>query len=197
MLATADTCGEDSSTTEQMGDISRSQTSSGSCGKERCGSLPGKNTDEGIRLRPDTFVCCAEGKKRRRRLRSSALLEEEADRVVVYLLANPDDVRGEAATNLKRWRESGGEVLVVRSVADWKRKGLVVDCLLGCGRAAGVAGTGIRGGATGVVAQAIEDINRLSRMRQQRSPAGFRCRYAVRIAFKTAEKRKVRWCARI
>ncbi len=88
-------------------------------------------------------------------------LKEEADRVVVYLLANPDDVRGEAATNLKRWRESGGEVLVVRSVADWEKalssivsSDVVVDALLG---------TGIRGGATGVVAQAIEDINRLSR----------------------------------
>ncbi len=52
-------------------------------------------------------------------------------------------------------------MLVVQSVAEWEKAwpaiasaDVIVDALLG---------TGIRGGATGLVAQAIEDVNRLSR----------------------------------
>ena len=88
-------------------------------------------------------------------------LKEEADRVDVYLLTKPEEVRGDAAKNLKRWRDAGGEVLVVQSVTEWEKAwpaialaDVIVDALLG---------TGIRGGATGLVAQAIEDVNRLSR----------------------------------
>jgi hydroxyethylthiazole kinase-like uncharacterized protein yjeF len=88
-------------------------------------------------------------------------LKEEADRVDVYLLAKPDELRDDAAMNLKRWRDLGGEVLVVQSLAEWEKAwpaiasaDVIVDALLG---------TGIRGAAAGLIAQAIEDVNRLSR----------------------------------
>ena len=87
-------------------------------------------------------------------------LKEEADRVEVFLLGNPEELRGEAASNFGRWRESGGELFVVTSVAEWEKAwpevaaaDVIVDALLG---------TGIRGGAAGLLAQAIEDVNRLT-----------------------------------
>lgn len=89
-------------------------------------------------------------------------LKEEADRVEVFLLANPEELRGDSAINFKRWREAGGELFVVASVADWEKAwpevaaaDVIVDALLG---------TGIRGEATGLVAQVIEDVNRLLHM---------------------------------
>ena len=87
-------------------------------------------------------------------------LKEEADRVEVFLFANPEEIRGDAESNLKRWRGSGGELFVVTNVAEWEKAwpevadaDVIVDALLG---------TGIRGGVTGLIAQAIEDVNRLS-----------------------------------
>jgi ADP-dependent NAD(P)H-hydrate dehydratase / NAD(P)H-hydrate epimerase len=88
-------------------------------------------------------------------------LKEEAEQVRVYLFAKPDDLRGDAAKNFQRWREAGGEATVVHSAADWDKAWpevsgaeVIMDALLG---------TGVRGGASGLVGQAIEDINRLSR----------------------------------
>jgi NAD(P)H-hydrate epimerase len=86
-------------------------------------------------------------------------LKEEADQVRVYLFAKPEDLRGDAGKNFERWREVG-EVSLVETAADWDKvwpeisgAEVIVDALLG---------TGIRGGATGLIAQAIEDVNRLS-----------------------------------
>ncbi len=88
-------------------------------------------------------------------------LKEEADRVDVYLLGNPDELRGDAAKNLARWREAEGEVFVLANEADWKNAWpaitsaeVIMDAMLG---------TGIRGAASGVIARAIEDVNKLSR----------------------------------
>jgi NAD(P)H-hydrate epimerase len=88
-------------------------------------------------------------------------LREELKNVDVLLLAAPEELRGDAAKNMERWREQGGGVAVIRNDADWKKAwplaagaDVIVDALLG---------TGIRGGATGVIAKAIGDVNRLSR----------------------------------
>ncbi len=115
------------------------------------------------RSTPPGHVCvlCGKGNNGGDGFVVARYLKEEADRVEIYLLANSEEVRGDAAINLRRWRESGGEVLVVQSVAQWEKAwpaiasaDVIVDALLG---------TGIRGGATGLIAQAIEDVNRLSR----------------------------------
>ncbi len=115
------------------------------------------------RTTPPGRVCvlCGKGNNGGDGFVAARYLKEEADRVDVYLLADPDEVRGDAAINLKRWREAGGEVFVVASVVEWEKtwpaiaaSDVIVDALLG---------TGIRGGASGLMAQAIEDVNRLSR----------------------------------
>ena len=88
-------------------------------------------------------------------------LKEEAERVEVYLFAAAEELKGDAAKNYERWREAGGSVCVVANEKDWEKvwpavalAEVIVDALLG---------TGIRGGAKGVMAQAIEDVNRVSR----------------------------------
>jgi ADP-dependent NAD(P)H-hydrate dehydratase / NAD(P)H-hydrate epimerase len=87
-------------------------------------------------------------------------LKEEAEQVHVYLFAKTEELRGDAAKNFQRWQELGGGTTIVQSVANWEKAWgevsdaeVIVDALLG---------TGIRGGATGPIAQAIEDVNRLS-----------------------------------
>ena len=88
-------------------------------------------------------------------------LKDEAEQVSVYLFAKPEELRGDAAKNFARWREQGGAVTVVESEAQWEKAwsevsgaDVIIDALLG---------TGIRGPATGTIAQAIADVNRLSR----------------------------------
>ncbi|HZV59899.1 MAG TPA: NAD(P)H-hydrate dehydratase, partial [Candidatus Eremiobacteraceae bacterium] len=87
-------------------------------------------------------------------------LREEAE-VEVLLFCAAEDLRGDAAANFQRWTEGGGNVKQIRSESDWHAVSpkiaaadVIVDALLG---------TGLRGAATGLIAQAIQDINRVSR----------------------------------
>ncbi len=96
-------------------------------------------------------------------------LKQKAKQVNVYLLAKPDELRGDAAKNFQRWQEQGGGVTVLQSAADWEKAWgeisgaeVIVDALLG---------TGIRGPAGGLIGQAIEDVNRLSREATAARPA--------------------------
>ena len=96
-------------------------------------------------------------------------LKEEAEQVEVYLFAKPKELKGDAAKNYKRWREQGGNVRAIGTAGQWEKvRGealgaeVIVDALLG---------TGIRGAATGVVGQAIEDLNRASRKATAALPA--------------------------
>src|SRR5712692_5525222 len=89
------------------------------------------------------------------------LLNERGAHPSVFLFAAPEAVRGDAAVNLKRWQEAGGEVRVVTESAQWQQAraalaeaGLVVDALLG---------TGLSGPAEGLLAGVIGDVNRLPR----------------------------------
>ncbi len=95
-------------------------------------------------------------------------LKEEARAVRVYLFAKPEDLRGDAAKNYQRWRELG-DITIIQTPADWDKAWLdasnaevIVDALLG---------TGVRGAATGLIAQAIDDVNRLSRNATAPRPA--------------------------
>src|ERR1700690_2629961 len=96
-------------------------------------------------------------------------LKEEAEQVDVYLFGNPEELRGEAAKNLSRWREAGGEVALIQSETDWEKAWpavaaaeVIFDALLG---------TGIRGAASGLMARAIEDVNRHSQNATAARPA--------------------------
>ncbi len=75
----------------------------------------------------------------------------------VFLFASPDEVRGDAATNLKRWQALSGELHVIQSQDEWKAAqhvlrsaNIVVDALLG---------TGVRGPVEGVLRAVIHDVN--------------------------------------
>jgi ADP-dependent NAD(P)H-hydrate dehydratase / NAD(P)H-hydrate epimerase len=96
-------------------------------------------------------------------------LKGRADGVKVLLFGEPGELRGDAARNCERWRELGETVTVIRGEEDWIRawsdvagSEVIVDALLG---------TGIRGGASGLLAQVIENINRFSQDAKAAWPA--------------------------
>lgn len=96
-------------------------------------------------------------------------LRDSVTQVKVFLFGRPDELRGDAATNCRRWTELGGQVVAIPDVEVWESlraeitgAQVIVD---------GIFGTGFRGPATGAVAQAIEDINRHSRKATGAKPA--------------------------
>jgi len=84
-------------------------------------------------------------------------LREMGAKPSVFLFAAPEEIRGDAAANLKRWQEASGELHVIRAADDWKsaRQALrsadiIVDALLG---------TGVRGAVEGLFRDVIRDVN--------------------------------------
>src|SRR5215475_5882406 len=80
--------------------------------------------------------------------------------ICAYLFASPQDLRGDAAENYKKWRESSGVTRLVNSgdalQTEWQeitKCEIIVDALLG---------TGLSGPAKGLFAKIIEDLNELS-----------------------------------
>src|SRR5260370_24361022 len=78
----------------------------------------------------------------------------------VCLFADSREMHGDAGANLARYLETGSRILAIADEAAWESawpsvadSDVIVDALLG---------TGLRGPATGLIAQAIVDINRLS-----------------------------------
>jgi ADP-dependent NAD(P)H-hydrate dehydratase / NAD(P)H-hydrate epimerase len=85
-------------------------------------------------------------------------LQQMGAKPTVILAAAPDDLLGDAGTNLSAWRNADGQLNIVRSIDDWKSQSstlaqadIIVDALLG---------TGVRGPVEGLLAQIIEDVNR-------------------------------------
>jgi ADP-dependent NAD(P)H-hydrate dehydratase / NAD(P)H-hydrate epimerase len=77
--------------------------------------------------------------------------------VFAFLFANPEDLKGDAAENLIRWRKTGEKVHPIRTPEEWqvaktsiRSADLIVDALLG---------TGIRGPVEGLIADAIREVN--------------------------------------
>ena len=105
-------------------------------------------------------VLCGKGNNGGDGFVAARYLREFASKIKVYLFASPEELRGDAAINFMRWRDAEGGVTVIRDEASWNTAsqevagaGIVVDALLG---------TGLRGPATGLMAQAIENVNRFS-----------------------------------
>jgi NAD(P)H-hydrate epimerase len=104
-------------------------------------------------------VLCGKGNNGGDGLVVARLLREHGVTVDVFLCADPAAVKGDAATNLKRWRDAGGELRIVKTEADWRREsgalakaGVIVDALLG---------TGLTGPVEGILRTVIEDLNAL------------------------------------
>lgn len=76
----------------------------------------------------------------------------------VFLITDPRDVKGDAATNLTRWKRASRKLVAIRGIGAWHSSraalasaDIIVDALLG---------TGLRGPAEGLLAEVIQDINR-------------------------------------
>ena len=96
-------------------------------------------------------------------------LKRRVGQLIVYLFGEPDDLHGDAAKNYHRWRDLGETIAVIRGEEDWIRawpevasSEVIVDALIG---------TGIRGGASGLLDLVIENINRYSQDAKAAWPA--------------------------
>ena len=105
-------------------------------------------------------VLCGKGNNGGDGFVAARYLKERGLATSALLFGKPEEVIGDAATNLARWRDGGNKIEPVVSDGDWDRvlpevgsAPVIVDALLG---------TGLRGGASGVIARAISEINRLS-----------------------------------
>ena len=102
-------------------------------------------------------VLCGKGNNGGDGFVAARLLKKRGAKPFVVLFGNPKEMRGDAAANLKRWRNAGGRIDCVEAAAEWSRAvprirqaEIIVDALLG---------TGLKGAATGLMAEAIAAIN--------------------------------------
>src|ERR1700736_1248688 len=61
-------------------------------------------------------------------------------KVMVYLFSEPQELRGDAATNLQRWTSSGNQVISITGEAAWEtawpeisKTNIIVDAIFGTG----------------------------------------------------------------
>ena len=106
------------------------------------------------------IVLCGKGNNGGDGLVAARYLRAAGIDPLVYLFADPREMHGDAGANLARYLEAGNTILAIEDEPAWQRawplvaeSKVIVDALLG---------TGLRGAATALIAQAIEDINRLS-----------------------------------
>jgi ADP-dependent NAD(P)H-hydrate dehydratase / NAD(P)H-hydrate epimerase len=106
-------------------------------------------------------VLCGKGNNGGDGLVAARHLQSLGAQVKVYLFSKPEDLRGDAAANLQRWTSTGNSVTSIMGDADWQAvwpqisiADVVIDAIFG---------TGFRGTVTGVIANAIWSINRMSK----------------------------------
>jgi len=114
-------------------------------------------------------VLCGKGNNGGDGFVAARYLRQEIRHTLVLLFGSPSEPKGDAALNCQRWRESGGETLVIENEealrSAWPgiaTADVILDALLG---------TGLRGAATGLIAKAISDLNSLSRNATAAIPA--------------------------
>jgi hydroxyethylthiazole kinase-like uncharacterized protein yjeF len=123
----------------------------------------GKSVAEFIQSRfPDfarrrIIVLCGKGNNGGDGFVSARHLLKMGAKPLMYLFADPREVKGDASANLKRWKQAGGKVTVVRDAAALNSvksglsdKSIIVDALLG---------TGARGPVEGLLRGVIEMVN--------------------------------------
>jgi ADP-dependent NAD(P)H-hydrate dehydratase / NAD(P)H-hydrate epimerase len=84
-------------------------------------------------------------------------LHESGATLQVYLFAPPEQMRGDAAENCRRWQATGGALHIVSVLADWQKEKpdatsaeIIIDALLG---------TGVAGAVRDLSGQVIRDVN--------------------------------------
>jgi ADP-dependent NAD(P)H-hydrate dehydratase / NAD(P)H-hydrate epimerase len=89
------------------------------------------------------------------------LLQESGLQPFVYLFADPQTLRGDAAENFLRLNKSGADIRIIPAAAGWHAKRgeltksrIIVDALLG---------TGLKGRVEGLLASVINDVDTISR----------------------------------
>jgi ADP-dependent NAD(P)H-hydrate dehydratase / NAD(P)H-hydrate epimerase len=115
-----------------------------------------------FKVQPRTVaVLCGKGNNGGDGLVAARHLQSSGAQVKVYLFSEPQDLRGDAATNLQRWTATGNHVISIRDETAWERAwqeisnaNVIIDAIFG---------TGFRGAVTGVIATAISAINRHSK----------------------------------
>jgi hydroxyethylthiazole kinase-like uncharacterized protein yjeF len=114
-------------------------------------------------------VLCGKGNNGGDGFVAARYLRQEIRHTSVLLFGLPAELKGDAALNFQRWRQSGGETLVIENEAAlqsaWQQI-LAADILLDA-----LLGTGLRGAATGLIAKAISGLNALSRNATAATPA--------------------------
>jgi ADP-dependent NAD(P)H-hydrate dehydratase / NAD(P)H-hydrate epimerase len=114
-------------------------------------------------------VLCGKGNNGGDAFVAARHLQDATAQIKLFLFGRPDELRGDAATNHHRWIEMGGQVAPIPDAAAWDSLRPEIDSAQVI--VDGIFGTGFRGAATGAVAKAIEDINRISRNAAGPKPA--------------------------
>jgi NAD(P)H-hydrate epimerase len=103
------------------------------------------------------FVLCGKGNNGGDGFVAALQLLGMGARPEVILFGDPNELKGDAADNLRRWENASGELHVVRSSAEWSKWksqidqcDILVDALLG---------TGARGVVEGLLRDVIESVN--------------------------------------
>jgi hydroxyethylthiazole kinase-like uncharacterized protein yjeF len=125
----------------------------------------------------DILVLCGKGNNGGDGMVVARRLRERGAPPHVFLFAEPSSVRGDAAINLQRWQQGGGDLRVVTSTQEWatactdlEEADLVIDALLG---------TGVTGRVEGLLAGVIDDVNAWRKRKAMRGHTGLRFVLAV------------------
>jgi ADP-dependent NAD(P)H-hydrate dehydratase / NAD(P)H-hydrate epimerase len=141
---------------------------------ENAGSAVAEATRHEVSLRfrspvRQVVVLCGKGNNGGDGFVAARHLRQEFHHTTVALFGKPEELRGDPASNFKRWHDDGGETVLIANEADWnaafariKRADVILDALLG---------TGLRGAATGLMARAITELNTFSRNTTSPTPA--------------------------
>lgn len=106
-------------------------------------------------------ILCGKGNNGGDGFVAARLLQEKGLKPRVYLFADGKTVRGDAAENLARLKNSGAKIQEITDCQQWElmrdeiaKSRLIMDALLG---------TGLKGKVEGLLASVIEDVNKISR----------------------------------
>ena len=103
------------------------------------------------------FVLCGKGNNGGDGLVAALQLVGMGARTEVILFADPNELKGDAADNLRRWENASGELHVVRSPAEWSKwKSQIAECDI---LVDALLGTGARGAVEGLLRDVIESVN--------------------------------------
>jgi hydroxyethylthiazole kinase-like uncharacterized protein yjeF len=113
-------------------------------------------------------VLCGKGNNGGDGFVAARLLRQELRYTTVILFAAPGELKGDSALNFQRWRDAGGQTIVVDSEPAWSsiaETSLDADVILDA-----MLGTGLKGAASGHIAKTIELLNIFSQKAQSAKP---------------------------